>query len=742
MPKANYVVAVLAGLASAAQASAQTQNLPQSSDEVSDIVVTAQRRAERLQDVPIAVTALDAKTLDARAVTNVADIQRYTPGLNISSGRGTSTDAFIYIRGIGQNDDFFVADPATGIYIDGVYSSRTQGSLLTFQDVERIEVLRGPQGTLYGKNTIAGAVSVTSKLPDLNALDYRIDLAVGTYDQIDAQASVSVPLAPGKAALRVSGLSNYNGGFFRNSVTGLRTNDRNIKGGKATLLLAPTDQLKVTLRGDVTIDRSRARLGQVVGFNPAEAFVANINRIYAPRRLQDFILAPGADPWVGGSDLDPRADLDVYGVSGTIDFDVGAVALKSITAWRRLTQNTNLDIDNTPLFAVNSIRALRHQQFSQELQATGKALDNRLSWLLGAYYFEERATLLNDLPIVRGAVVTPGGPLDISNRRDAGARTESWAGFTQLSYEIVDGLNLTGGARFTRETKALRLTTSNPNNGVVTFNSNGFQSQSWTSFDPRIALDYRVSPELLLYASATSGFKSGGYNARAAVGGRLESFNPEKAWSYEVGFKSDLFDRKLRFNVAAFQIDYTDLQLTVFRTVNNAISQAVRNAGKARVRGLEVELTARPIPELDLFVSSAYTDARYLQFIDLVGGVPVDKSRNRFVNTPEVTLTLGGRYTAELNGAGRIEIGGDWAWQSRTWKEVDNDASLVQAPYAVANARLAYTDADDRFTLALIGRNLFDTRYLTTGAQISSFGAKVGWFGDPRTVSLQLTLRR
>ena len=574
------------GDAAASDAAADTAAARQEGG-LAEITVTARRRAESLQDTPIAISAVTAAGLEARGIDNVTQIGDFTPNVKFNSSvpvSASNATAAIFIRGIGQNDYQLSADPGVGLYLDGVYISRGVGNVLDVLNIERIEVLRGPQGTLFGRNTIGGAVSVVTKKPS-DTLGGSLELTTGRFNRIQAKGNINLPLANGVYS-SLAGFIHQRDGYVKGVVPDAPDlGDTDNLAGRFALRLEPSSAVTI----DLAVDGSRTRENSA----PNVALVADENApapavwnaLYSgapgicanpanPARLTDqrcynsqWALAPYrhggtfesiSDVFTNGNPkrYQSASDVDIWGVSGTIEWKIADnISAKSITAYRKVTGFWTRDSDHSPASIVQTNSDWKQDQFSQELQLQGDLGDGRLNWLLGAYYSDESGNH-RDLVNVIDAVFLSGAVLS----------GKSLAFFGQATYEIVDNLNLTAGIRWTEDKK----TFGNANQYVVEagfltgapFNPDGsglqngdplmgplgqtatIKDKAWT---PMASLSYRFSPEFLAYASYSEGFKGGGFTQRVFPPfAFIPSFAPETSTTYEIGFKSDLAGRRLR----------------------------------------------------------------------------------------------------------------------------------------------------------------------------------------------------
>jgi iron complex outermembrane recepter protein len=755
-----------AGAAQTDQASAETP-----SEGLEDIVVTARRREENLQETPVAVTAVTAEAIAERGISNLSEIAASTPSLRFDSGAaisGSSNTATVFIRGIGQTDFNLTIDPGVGIYLDGVFISRSVGALIETTDVERIEVLRGPQGTLFGKNTIGGAVSITSRQPN-DERSMSGDFTVGSFNRIDARASINIPVADGFSILATAATINRDGNV-RRLIDGDRAGDRNQLFGRivARAELSPdwtvTGAFDITRVRESTIGSTALRIYEQ---NPSPATIgvhfptiwnqaifgaqcapSVASRLTNPNCFnQQYVTG---DPDATFADGNNRSDSDTYGLSLTIEGQIGAIGIKSITAYRNLESTFELDPDNTPIPITITANEYSQNQFSQELQFSGNLFDDRVSYLIGLYYLRERGNDINTLFAV-AADFQSGGRVE----------NQSYAAFTQIGIEITDRLNITLGARYTSERKnflpdqfliadrtpgqQLRFLSScfisrtpvvPPGPGcavdpVLNPNSNRILpfvevSRRFNEFTPAITLDFQATDDTLAYLTYSRGFKSGGFTQRIFPPiPATPSFDPEFVTSYEFGVKTELFNRRVRWNSAIFYNDYSDLQIIVAE----GFAPIVRNAGSARIWGVESEFQAVLSSWLRLDGSLSYLNARYEEVSPLA--LPVTTA-SRLVNTPEWQFSLGATVTLYSSDELEVRLRGDLSHSSSLAKDAENTPELIQGAYTLLSTSLTFAQPDDGYAFSVGVTNLTDERYLVTGNYNPSVGTVYGVFNRPR----------
>lgn len=685
---------------------------------IEEVVVTAERRDERLQDVPAAVSAFSADSLQNMQASDIGDLQGSVPNLSIHEG--DADNAVVYLRGVGQVDSLAFADPGVGIYLDDVYLGRAQGAFLDIYDIDRIEVLRGPQGTLYGRNTIGGAVKYVTAAPS-DTFGGRAEGTAGNFGLFGFKGSVDVPL--GENLLSKFAFAHVTrDGFSHNAFDGKSDGDKNLNAGRIALQYEPRDDLVFRLNVDASDDspdtsRTPARATPVFGFP-----------------------ATKSDPFKVDANFDKRNSLKTFGVSLLADWRLSpAVELKSISAFRTMRFQTNLDLDATPLSIFGVYDRERQNQVSQEFQIgyTGE----RLKATAGLFYFREHDVTFSglfgpDIGLVTGSVNDQ--------------LTQSIAAYGQGSYDVTDRFSLTAGLRYTYETKnfirpqkffdpATPFPVQFGAGGLLITNID--TAGNWSSYTPKFGLDYRWTGDLLTYASVSRGFKSGGFDGRANTAAGAKAFNPETLWAFETGMKSSWWDRRLIANAALFYNIYTNLQLSSFTADTNGNFMALfTNAGKATTEGVELELTAQPIPALTLSAVAGYLESHYDQFIG-PGGVDISKER-KLVNAPRWDTQISANYVIDLAENGSLTVGGSMAYRSKTYPVVSSSEVLAQPGFISADAFARYDSPDDVWYVQLGVKNLTDKHHIEQGFDLSdSLGYQLAYYGAPRTVAATAGIR-
>lgn len=692
------------------------------------VTVTARRREETLQDVPVAVTAFTPETLEKLNIRDLGDLDAQVPNLTIYAARGSNTTVTAYIRGVGQSDPLWGVDPGVGIYLDDVYIARPQGGLLDVFDVGRIEVLRGPQGTLYGKNTVGGAIKYISRdLP--TDFDGNVEVTAGNYGQADFKAAVGGALGKG-VRMRLAVASLTRNGFGENINTHVDVSDKDTKAARFTMGLFPeSDAFDVRLTLDHTIDKSGIRGSQMLKPN-----------FFSPST------PPLDDRYDVRSGLYPDNSTTASGAALTATWRVNPTwTLKSISAWRKSDTETSIDFDNLSAEITDVHAGYHDKQVSQEFQAAYDA-GGKARGVFGLYAFSGEAGGLVQNKFITFATSFPFRFGDTRGRVD----TKSIALYGDLSYSFTEKFSVSGGLRWTQEEKSadvLNRVYGDRNYTVVTLVAADFEdATTFTNLSPKISVDYKLTDDVLLYGLFSRGFKSGGYNIRAGLlpNTRLP-YDDESVDSFEVGSKMSFLDQRMFLNVALFNNKYKDIQLSIFSScvINNVTTFCgdFTNAGKGTIRGLELELQYRPSENWFFSGNLAKLDAKYDEF--LFGGVNI-ADRQEFTNAPDFSGAVNAEYRQALSMGGDISFRVGYSYQSEvvatteiTRNPLNNVVTvpISQPGYGLVSAG-AIWKSGGAWTVSLQASNLRDEKYLTTGYVIDGFGIRTGFYGNPRQYSL------
>lgn len=698
---------------------------PANAKQLGTVVVTARKRQETLQDVPIAVTAFTAEKLFDENIQDLGNLQGKVPSLQIYAARGSNTTLTAYIRGVGQADPTWGFDPGVGIYLDDVYLARPQGAMLDVFDVERIEVLRGPQGTLYGKNTIGGAIKYISKrLP--TKTEGQVTVTAGTHGEKDIKASAAGASADGVWRGRAAVASLHNDGFGKDIDTGSRNGNKNTNAGRLSLGFFPSNTFNAQLEIDGVRDNS----------NPRGAKMLVANKFYPtyPPLKSDF------DTRSGFAQLNHTT---LEGAALTMNWIANQDwSLKSVTAYRDSDTDTNIDFDTLPPALVDVNAIYKDHQFTQEFQANYDA-GGSLHGVFGLFYFNGSAAgeIHN---IFLGS--PPYSTLGLAQYGSTGGSigTKSTAAYGDFTWDLSPSWSLDVGARFSRETKSAKILNLGYSDAtfqtLVATLADFSGSHTTTNVSPKVSLDWSVNDQVHLYASYSEGFHSGGYNIRANCAAIPSSCRPiadEKVQSFELGSKMTFFDDALMLNTALYRNVYSDIQLSVFSsfTLPNG-SQGFfgdfTNAGKGHIDGLEEEFAWKPAENWTFSGQFAYLHTKYTKF--MTSGVNV-ADQQKFTNAPKWSGGLSLENSYPLGNDSSITTRVNYTYQTLVYPETTLSPLIAQPAYGLWNAGVIWK-INQPWTLSLQGTNLADRSYRTTGYNIAVLGVITGFYGAPRMVTL------
>jgi iron complex outermembrane receptor protein len=725
--------------------------------QLDEIIVTARKHEEGLHDSPISITVLSGQTLESRGLGRIDEIQSATPNLSFygNSPIGASANsASVFLRGIGQSDFAPTTEPGVGLYIDGVYLGRSTGSVLDLVEIERVEVLRGPQGTLFGRNSIGGSISVITRKPhETFAVDARF--TVGTDERLNAAATVNAPLADKLFAKFTAATFNQEG-YVRNSVTGQDLGDDDTFAGRAAFRWMPDSSLTVDIAFDHSNDEEHGIpyvFGGAVFVDPTQpggpnfAFINNVlagsltgcdgtfsnpaGSLTNPACLNDQYV--GLNGGLGAF----RSNIDVEGSSVGLEWNAtDRLQLRSISAYRALDSDFAYDADATPIFIVDGIHDLMTQtQVTQELQLLGRALTDRLDWIVGLYYFQEDGENINPVDFLPVSL-TSGGFYN----------NESVAAFGHAVLHIKDRLHLTAGVRYTEDTKRF-LPDQVVTGGLVTLGIPGFpfipagtrtlpysevtiEDDDWT---PTVNLAYDLSERLMIYVGYSEGFKGGGFHQRVFPPlPETPTFDPEFAKSREIGFKYQSDDRRFMLNGAAFVTDYRDLQVTVF----TAIAPVLDNAGDAEISGLELEARWAPRERWLVEAGLGYLDTGYESVLPSTG--LQGNERLPFVPERSASINLSRQFAVRETGTLTAQV--EWSYRSSVHYDTFNTAFIDGSSYDVMNGSLSWLSSNLRYGLVARVDNVTDERYVRRSVYHEGFGTILDSFDRGRIWSLSGTL--
>lgn len=742
---------------------ASAQSSTDDSIALEEIIVTAERRNANLQEVPVSMTSFSADDLAELQASDIGDLQSLVPNLSVHVG--DANNAVVYIRGVGQVDSIAFFEPGVGIYLDDIYLGRAQGGFLNVLDVERIEVLRGPQGSLYGRNTVGGAIKYISAQPT-DELSGSISTTIGNFGRTDVKATLSGPIVDNKLSGRLTAAKLSRDGYSDNAFDGNDDGDQDTLFLRGALDFHATETLSIQLSADITdSDPDRSRTPSKV--TPISVLTVDPFTF----GLSTNVFPADVDPFAVNADFNRIEQTETKGVGLNATWDVNdKLTAKSISSYRELEYGTEIDLDGTPVNAFGIFYFNDQIQVTQELQLTYAG--ERISAVGGVYYFNEKGDTF-DGGVFNNFLIAASGIAEFS--------TDSYAAFGQIDYELSDRLTGIIGLRYTDEEKDYARTVEdfdltalagimfdpvtfavsyanpdllNPASSDLRVGTGAGVPRPRADPDPanfdnlsfKAGLKFQVNDDMQLFGTVSEGFKSGGFNGRLADG-QLQPYNEETLISFEAGIKSEWLENRLRLNGSLFFTQYDDLQVSSFEATadGSAFLPVFTNAGEADIAGLELELTAVLSDRTRLTANLGYLDAEYGEFlagVDPVTNQAIDVSDQReLVNSPKWDAYVGLSHVIPLSTGGLI-LAADAGYRSKTYLEVNSSENLAQGSYTVYNASISFESADERWRLMLGGKNLGDEEYRTHAFDLSAFpGVELGYYNAPRTYSFTGTYR-
>lgn len=693
-------------------------------DGAGEIIVTAQRRSQRLSDVPISVTAVQSKALDNAAIKDIADLSRITPGLTTTRVLGNNSP---YIRGIGTSTPFTGVESAVAIYVDGVYQPASVGNIFGLNNIASIEVLKGPQGTLYGRNATGGVINVITREPQFDPTA-NLSVAYSNYDTVTGNAYLSGGLSSSVAADVSFYYTKQSDGFGRYVLLNKDFNTEREYNARGKLRFDLGDDTKLVIAGDyVNIDTDKG------------AASVPIRRAgpYANTSYYDSL-----------SGVEPFSHIKAGGGSATLTHDFGSVDLKYIGAYRRIKSHQFFNQQNDP--AANVVADFRNTEssWSQELQLSGSS--KSLSWLAGLYYFHDMAVY--DSPTgFKIRVLTPLGRIAVSDISSS-QKLNSISGFADATLHLGEATNITGGMRFTRDSRDF-FAVKNPTQAVAVIGGVptvvsvpsallADKKASNGRFTYRAVVDHHFTPEVMAYLSYSTGFKSGGFTGNSPTTPPLK---PELIKAWEGGVKLDMLNHSLRVNAAAFHYDYTNLQIS--RVVGIVVQQV--NAAAAKIDGAEFELFWSPVSRLDVNLGMQYLNTRYTDYQNVQSYVPIpgatqnslgpviDASGKDLRLAPPFTLNLSATYSIPLR-SGELRLSANYSHNSGYNFYADD--RVRQSPFDLFGGRIGWFSEGDRFGVSVYGRNIFQKKYYVACRCGETAGDNAN-YGEPRRYGIELSTK-
>ena len=759
---------------------------PDANSSLGEIVVTAEFRQQNLQNVPVAITSVNAEMMEARSLTTIADIATEAPNVDIRPAGATFGPASqITIRGIGQGDTSFALEPGVGTYIDDVYFSTVFGSTFELLDLDRVEILRGPQGTLEGQNSIGGAIKLFSKKPD-GQNDGFVEATVGSYNRKDIRGAIDFTLIPDQLFVRATGIARERDGYVKdidygcthpNSGVPTSTTSTNCQlgtqGGEQVsairigLRWLPTDRLEVNVIADDSTTRDQPTPEELtyaatngryfLNGTPFGAQFIPTNRYttYAtfsdPGGIYNGVTYPAT-----GYSIPQVSNVDDWGVSSNVDYKIADhLSVKSISAYRRYDGEYASDADASPFDFQNVLVIQDHVQASQELRLSGDALNDALNYTAGGFYFTA-----HDL---QGGRVQYPGQFDFVQNDPVDSITK--AAYTHVDWNAVGDLHLIGGIRYSKIEKSYTFSRIDPSTGEPPPSVAAINGASSTfrgsHIDYNVNLQYQWTPEIMTYAQWSTGFRSGGINERPFYANQVVPFRPETLDNYELGLKSEFFDRKLRADLAVFYDKYHSVLLTVetpyfnsgepvnndptspgYNPAGGTFPAAVtENAGDATIKGAEAEFIADPIDGLEIAASASYIDFTYTSLTAeaVLSGVTLN---DKPPLTPKWKTSLAVQYTDELGSWGSLTPRFDYQYITQVFAEASQDPYDSINGYGLLNGRITWKAPDAKTDVSLFVTNITDKFYWANKFDtVALAGVGLGTPGRPREWGLTLKRR-
>lgn len=738
-----------------------------------EVIVTARKREEQAEQTPVSMATATARDIENRNLATLVELGSFTPGANFSQAplEGSPLSSAFFIRGIGQLDYAPTMEAGVGLYVDNVYIGRSPGAVLDLADIQQVEILKGPQGTLFGKNTIGGAINVTTKAPSFDRWSGSETLTLGDRQRLNGDVDVNVPINSSLAA-RIAVGYRSKGGFVNRPNANQRGGEDNTVVAHGKLAARLSDDNLLTLAADYTRTDAAKPVKTIAAFDSSPAIVQLFNAL---------IGTPSGNPLTAANSLSPNDRTDLSGsrdhtdfkgggASAQLEHDGGSWSLRSVSAYRALKSRNQRDNDGSVVDFNREDYLDRQHQWSEELDLFGKNFEQRLHWTVGFYYFHEIADsryqyeiapgLFSALEALPDAVIPlsqsacPGAPacaggagnplntqFDFELTDLLHVRSRSVALFADSEWAFTPRLAGFAGVRYTSDSKAYSASIARNASGTYYVAPTSVPEKTWNKASPRVGFKWQAGDELMLYASISQGFKAGGFNPRPGnQAAARQSFDPEELWAYELGVKGDFAQHRLRVNASLFHYDYKDLQLLAAEILPGDVltSEVIDNVGKARIDGVEAEVLRSVGAHWVLQAGASYLHAKYLDSATAVTGISKDTP---LIKTPRLTGAAAVQYQTKLR-RGTVLLRVDYSYTSANHPDVRATPALEQRAHGLVNGRAAWASADEHWALALYGKNLFDTRYIENGFDArNSTGTVIAVPSQPRELGVRITHR-
>lgn len=731
-----------------------------------EIVVTAQRRSESIQSVPIAIQAISGDDLADRGVRNAQDLAQYTPNVTIMSPAGPGSQPNITIRGIGLNDFNTNNAGPNGVYVDEFYISAPTAQGNSLFDLERVEVLKGPQGTLYGRNTSGGAINfITAKPTQEFGAKFRGEYS--SYDTVNLEAAINGGLSDTVSA-RVAGVYNNSRGYLRNTALNRWENGTNNFALRGQLLIEATPDLKILFKTQFAQSKVRPTNYRLIGtldavnFDPVAVLLGapikcSLTDTLAGKCVDIFATPTSSDFYAGQFNRSQKGKTTDLQTTMRIDYAAGSVDITSITGYNRNKRFFPEDTDASPARILEIDYGTLSKEFTQELRAS-KTTD-RSNWVAGVYYLHEKLDqdqplyIYQDLDLLFGASGAADGIAQIFSTANS-QKTTSVAAFGQVEYEVVPDLRLVAGARYTSDKKSFAANSSfrfqeggTDIYGAPTGIFSTVNRLKQEKFNWKLGANYKFNPDVMLYANVATGYKSGGFNGgfivtdgptRAAA---LAPVKPETVISYEMGLKSSFLDRKVTLNLAGFYNDYKNQQTLVQVNRNGVIVFTLDNAQKARTYGLDAELTIRPADGLTLAGQLGLLNSKLTRFVASRDPATPDYSGNDLTFAPRTTLALSADYERQV-GSATLKMRYDTNYRAKHFFDPSNTPFAATPGYWLHNARIALGYADGKYEIGAFARNFTKTKFFISASDLTlTTGSIQQVYGQPRSFGVDFNVK-
>lgn len=707
--------------------------------ELAEVVVTARKRSENIQDVPLSVSALDQAVLSRNSVTQITDIAPLVPNVTLQAVSNVPGSLGPYIRGVGSFLPEPSQDPAVGISIDGVYLASQVGSVIDLFDVAQVEVLPGPQGVLQGRNSPGGVIGITTRQPSLEGWNGHAETSYGNFGTYSVKVSEGGPVIPGVLGVIASAMYEKSSGYIRDITTGTEGDGQNRGGGRIGILYTPSANFSFYLTGEAIVDRSPMTLGRNVAASQGDLTLLCIPE--SAGGLQALGGCVNNARYTSTQNFVRPYHLNVQSITGNLDWKVAdGLKLTSVTGYRGTHEDTNIDSDATAIPFISIIdRTNNTEQVSQEVRLASdrgeRATRGDFDWVVGAYYLNYKFHLTE--PVYVFGAFSPGDP-------DRAQRLNSEAVFGQGIYHLTDRWSISVGGRQSWDDKVATViyapfVTSPTNPCVLPNGTSGVStattcavkpSANFNNFSAEAGTQYNITADVMTYFRFAQGYRSGGINADAAEPIGIVDFHDEKINSYEVGLKTEVLNHRLIFNAAAFLYDYTNLQQNVQITipVTPFFVEAIQNAGAATIKGAEFQITAKPTDHLTLRSNVGYLDAK------------LNSTGATLPFSPKFTSYIAVDYEVPIGADGSLTLSGDVNYRTKSINNESDEPIGLQGAYEITDASVTYHFPNDRFMITGFVRNLFNTYYINTAEQSTVINAYLSE-GAPRTYGVRVGMK-